>query len=127
MIDTSVLIYLLEKAPIEKLVELYRNNDLYVPAIVAFEFLVGVFRTRKLKLKDLLEQYFTIVPITYDIIVRASEIEAKLMERGAMLDPRDLLIGATAIVHEMPLWTYNLKNFKRLEKFGLRITQPIPR
>ena len=124
MIDTNVLIYLIEKAPVEKLVELYRNYELYVCGIVAFEFLVGVYRTNRLKLKDILEKYFFVVPITYDIIVRASEIEAKLIERGMMLDPRDVLIAATAIVHNMPLWTYNIKDFKRLEAFGLTIESP---
>jgi len=124
MIDTNVLIYLIEKAPVEKLVELYRNYELYVCGIVAFEFLVGVYRTNRLKLKDILEKYFFVVPITYDIIVKASEIEAKLIERGMMLDPRDVLIAATAIVHNMPLWTYNMKDFKRLEKFGLTIESP---
>jgi len=124
MIDTNVLIYLIEKAPVEKLVELYRNYELYVCGIVAFEFLVGVYRTNRLKLKEILEKYFFVVPITYDIIVKASEIEAKLIERGMMLDPRDVLIAATAIVHNMPLWTYNIKDFKRLEKFGLTIESP---
>ena len=124
MIDTNVLIYLIEKAPVEKLVELYRNYELYVCGVVAFEFLVGVYRTNRLKLKDILEKYFFVVPITYDIIVKASEIEAKLIERGMMLDPRDVLIAATAIVHNMPLWTYNIKDFKRLEKFGLTIESP---
>jgi len=124
MIDTCVLIYLLEKAPIEKLVELYRNNELYVPTVVAFEFLVGVYRTGKLRLKRILEKYFTIIPITYDIIVEASKIEAELMKKGIMLEPRDTIIGATAIVHGTPLWTYNLEDFKRLEEFGLKVEQP---
>ncbi|MHA1609515.1 MAG: type II toxin-antitoxin system VapC family toxin [Candidatus Njordarchaeales archaeon] len=123
MIDTDILIMILEKASLKTLEGLLEKYELYISGIVAFEFLVGVYRTNKKILKELLEKYFTIVPITYEIIVKAAEIEADLMRSGQMIDPRDALIGATAIIHEIPLWTNNVKDFKRLEKYGLKLVK----
>ncbi|MHA1665175.1 MAG: type II toxin-antitoxin system VapC family toxin [Candidatus Njordarchaeales archaeon] len=121
MIDTDVLIDLLEKKPISILRNLSMKYDFYVSGIVAFEFLTGIYKTKKLKLKKILENNFNIVPISYEIIDLAAEIEAGLMEQGKMLDPRDLLIGATAIFMNIPLRTNNIKDFKRLEKYGLKL------
>ncbi|RLE73770.1 MAG: type II toxin-antitoxin system VapC family toxin [Thermoprotei archaeon] len=121
MIDTNILIKLLEKVPLDKLEELVAQYDVYISGIVAFEFLVGVYRTGKIELKELLEKYFAIVPLTYDIIVKSAEIEAELMKQGKMLEPRDILIGATAIVLGIPLWTENIEDFKRLERYGLKL------
>jgi len=123
MIDTDILIMILEKASLKTLEGLLEKYELYISGIVAFEFLVGVYRTNKKILKELLEKYFTIVPITYEIIVKAAEIEADLMRSGQMIDPRDALIGATAIIYEIPLWTNNVKDFKRLEKYGLKLVK----
>ena len=114
---------ILEKASLKTLEGLLEKYELYISGIVAFEFLVGVYRTNKKILKELLEKYFTIVPITYEIIVKAAEIEADLMRSGQMIDPRDALIGATAIIYEIPLWTNNVKDFKRLEKYGLKLVK----
>lgn len=123
MIDTNILIKLLEKVPLDKLEELVAQYDVYISGIVAFEFLVGVYRTGKIELKELLEKYFAIVPLTYDIIVKSAEIEAELMKQGKMLEPRDILIGATAIVLGIPLWTENIEDFKRLERYGLKLKE----
>jgi len=123
MIDTNILIKLLEKVPLDKLEELVAQYDVYISGIVAFEFLVGVYRTGKTELKELLEKYFAIVPLTYDIIVKSAEIEAELMKQGKMLEPRDILIGATAIVLGIPLWTENIEDFKRLERYGLKLKE----
>ena len=45
------------------------------------------------------------------------------MKQGKMLEPRDILIGATAIVLGIPLWTENIEDFKRLERYGLKLKE----
>ena len=125
MIDTNILIRLLEKEPLSRLEELSLKFDFYISTVVAFEFLVGVYRTGKMRLKRILEENFMIVPITYEITEKAAEIEAELMRVGKIMEPRDILIGATAIVLGIPLWTENLKDFKPLEKYGLKILKTL--
>ncbi len=125
MIDTNILIRLLEKEPLSRLEELLLKFDFYISTVVAFEFLVGVYRTGKMRLKRILEENFMIVPITYEITEKAAEIEAELMRVGKIMEPRDILIGATAIVLGIPLWTENLKDFKPLEKYGLKILKTL--
>ena len=125
MIDTNILIRLLEKEPLSRLEELSLNFDFYISTVVAFEFLVGVYRTGKMRLKHILEENFMIVPITYEITEKAAEIESELMRVGKIIEPRDILIGATAIVLGIPLWTENLKDFKHLEKYGLKILKTL--
>lgn len=123
MIDTSVLIELLEKEPLERLEKLATSYEFYISGIVVFEFLVGIYRTGKIKLKELLEEFFVIIPVTYDIITKAAQIEADLMKVGKMLEPRDTIIAATAIVLGIPLWTKNMQDFSRLKKYGLTLAK----
>ena len=125
MINTNILIRLLEKEPLNRLEELALKFDFYISAIGAFEFLVGVFRTGKMQLKRFLQENFIVVPITYEITEKAAEIEADLMRTGRIIEPRDVIIGATAIALRIPLWTENLKDFKPLEKYGLKIVKTL--
>lgn len=64
-----------------------------------------------------------IIPVTYEIITKVAQIEADLMKIGKMLEPRDVIIAATAIVLGMPLWTENVKDFSRLKKYGLTLAK----
>ena len=120
LLDTDVLIYILEKADKSFLEKIIREYDFYISVITYFEFLVGAYRTNKLFLKDLLENNFFIIPITEEIADKGAKMQAKLMEKGTPIDPRDIVIGATAIVERMPLCTFNLKHFSKLKTFGLQ-------
>jgi len=42
------------------------------------------------------------------VISKAVEIWRDLRKGGAPIDGKDLLIGATAIAKELPLWTCNI-------------------
>lgn len=55
-----------------------------------------------------------VLPLTDSVIVRASELYAELHRRGAFISDADLLIAATALVHDLPLVTENRRHFERL-------------
>ncbi len=56
-----------------------------------------------------------------DIIIKYVEIYQKLKRKGDILSDSDLLIASTSIAKNLPLLTKNVKHFKRLIKFGLKL------
>jgi predicted nucleic acid-binding protein len=45
---------------------------------------------------------------------KASEIYRELKIRNKMIEFRDILIGATALMHGIPIATLNIKHFERI-------------
>lgn len=61
----------------------------------------------------------TVLPMTDQVIQRASDIYADLHRRGELIGDADILIAATALEHELVLVTNNTKHFGRIK--GLEI------
>ena len=55
-----------------------------------------------------------IVPLTDETIVKASDIYAELRRRGQPIGDADILIAASALVHELTLVTNNEDHFRRI-------------
>ena len=105
------------------LIELYRNNTVIVAAVEAIgqnnvavsdvtraELFVGALNKRELQnlSKDL--KQLSILPIRPEISSMAiSLLEKYCLSHG--LDFHDALIGATAIFHQLELFTLNIKDF----------------
>jgi len=47
---------------------------------------------------------------------RTALIYKELKKKNKRIDFADMAIGATALVHEMPLATLNIKHFQRIDK-----------
>jgi tRNA(fMet)-specific endonuclease VapC len=60
-----------------------------------------------------------VLPLTDAIVVRAAEIYADLYHRGALIGDADILIAATASVHDFVVVTNNQDHFRRVP--GLRV------
>jgi len=112
LIDTDKLI------DIEKGVEELPEYDCYVSIITLYEFIRG--RKDFSTVKRLMELLLNIISLDNKIILKATEIWRELRSKGELIDDRDLLIGTTAIVYNMPLFTGNRKHFNKLEKYGLK-------
>ncbi|AFA39676.1 putative nucleic acid-binding protein, contains PIN domain [Pyrobaculum oguniense TE7] len=76
------------------------------------------------KAKALTEEVFVVIWNDNEIITKAAEIYRELRRRGATISDADIVIGAAAIVKDMPLWTRNVKHFDQLKEFGLRLYRP---
>jgi len=120
-LDTDILIDLLEKYGKQFIIDLLSRYDLKVSSIVYYEFCIGVYRTGREYLKKLVDKYFKIIPFSREVADKTAEIQAELMDKGMLMDHRDIIIGVTAIVSDAQLWTKNIKHFKRLEEYGLKI------
>jgi tRNA(fMet)-specific endonuclease VapC len=96
--------------------------------ITRFEILRGLKAknaTTQLSAFDARCQASTVLPITDEIIVLAAELYADLKQRGELISDADLIIAATAIVHDLVLVTRNTAHFRRLTRLALDCwTQP---
>ena len=97
-------------------------SSLYISEITLAELKFGIAKSQyPQKSKDTLAHFLAeiqLVPIIHSLDVFASE-KARLQKAGRTVDDFDLLIGATAIVHNMVLVTNNTKHFDRFKNIML--------
>ena len=115
LIDTDVLIDL------EKDLAEPPNAICFISVITLYEYIRG--KADSIKAKKYLEEAFNILQLDNDVLFKASEIWRSLKNTGQLIEERDLLIGATAIVKNMPLATRNIKHYERLTAYGLKFAK----
>jgi tRNA(fMet)-specific endonuclease VapC len=69
---------------------------------------------RQIREFDELCQGSIVLPLSDEIVVRAADVFAGLRKQGAIIDDGDILIAATAQVHDLVLITNNLAHFRRI-------------
>jgi len=100
------------------------NDTVFLSVVSVEEYFRGIYYLylddesllkRKLRaaLRDL--SPFEILPVTYEVALKAAEIDAKLVKKGLMLSMADILIAASAIVNDLILVTRNIRHFNRIE------------
>ncbi len=112
LIDTSFLIKKLER---ERDIGFFEQNTIYVSIMTIYEYLMP--KKNKLKEKLLLENLLKVLNITNEIIVKAAEIKGRLYRKGKPISEIDYFIAATALVHNLELWTLNKDFLKVKEEF----------
>lgn len=118
LLDTCVCISMFrnEGHVREKLLNVGLENC-YISEITIAELYFGVAKAenKKHKLEDIkrVQQMFKVIP-AYSSFKEYGEIRHSLEHTGLRVDQFDLLIGATAIHHQMTLVTSNLKHFERM-------------
>lgn len=125
LIDTSVLI------------EYFRNRDktntflydlagkhpeIYVSTISKFEIWVGNRPGHSTFWQNLFASLKTI-PFGDLEAEKAGDIQQTLIVTGQQIGISDVLIGATALVHDLPVATLNVKHFDRIN--GLAVIQKL--
>ena len=110
-----------------------RNRDFLEFLLAEFQVVVSFFTVHPYLLgkaylgKDLenevraLGEAYTIVYPTKELLLRAIEIEARLIKRGIFLSFDDILIGVTAIENNALLVSSEPSRYKPLEKYGLNV------
>jgi tRNA(fMet)-specific endonuclease VapC len=86
-------------------------------AISAYEILRGVRLKRSVKLKAIFRSFSQkseLLKVTEAIAEQAADIYADLHQRGEPLPDADIIIAATALVHDLPIVTNNEKDFSRI-------------
>lgn len=89
------------------------------------EYLHGVFvsknpeKERSVLFALLKEANISVLDVTKEIAIQYSEIQGALSKRGLRGNGFDVIIAATALVHNLTLWTGNTKDFSKIEDLVL--------
>lgn len=112
MLDTNILVdYLRQKIQAITFIENYGKANLAISPIVSMEVYQGVLdkidllRTRK-KLNG-----FASLPLNQEVVQLAMQLQQQYILSHHIGIP-DTLIAATALVYDLELKTYNLKDFR---------------
>jgi len=117
--DTNILIEIYKGKPdIIRIIKNIRQKNIAISDVTCAELFFGARNKKELTVirKDL--DKLTVLPIQSNI----SSIAVKLVEKYALshkLTFPDALIAATAIYHDMELYTLNIKDFRFLDNVKL--------
>jgi tRNA(fMet)-specific endonuclease VapC len=123
LLDTNIVIFFFKgKYQIDRKILDIGTSNCFISEITLAELKYGALHSSQpqkhlAEVEDLLKS-IAVLPITAAIDTFAKE-KTRLRNAGNLIDDFDLLIGATAIAHDLTLVTNNTKHFDRLD--GLEI------
>ncbi|MFW9880880.1 MAG: type II toxin-antitoxin system VapC family toxin [Candidatus Thorarchaeota archaeon] len=121
LLDSSVLIELFRKKIKDKTL-FYRLLNTYntfaISSVTYYEIGVGNRDIHNEYWQTLSDQ-LTVIPFDKMCSVTAIEIYKDLLKENKMIDLADILIGATALTHNIPIATLNVKHFERIKRLEL--------
>jgi tRNA(fMet)-specific endonuclease VapC len=99
------------------------GGRLYVFAVTVGELYSGVLRSKaspslRTELADLLKQVTTL-DVTYDVAYLFGSVRAPLLDQGLPAPGMDLLIAATALLHNLTLATHNTAHYAHVPGLSL--------
>jgi tRNA(fMet)-specific endonuclease VapC len=117
LLDSSILIELFRKKNKEK-TTFYKLSDnydgLYISSITNYEIGIGN-RKSHVDYWEQLSNYFKVLPFDKECSNTAIAIYLDLLKSNMIIDLADILIGATALTHNLPIATLNTKHFSRIK------------
>jgi len=121
LIDTSILIDHLRKRNKRKsqYYKIVGNYTLYVSTITLFELFAGAKDEQKMQDIDNIIEYLKILPFTRETAKKAGDIYLSLRDENKLIEAKDLFIAATALSHNLPLMTLNVKHFDRIAELKI--------
>ncbi len=119
MCDTNIFIswFNNDKSTIEKLEQIGLER-ITVSAITVMELIQGVDNKEQLQQLKKKIKHYTIVDFTKEV----SELALQFVENYKLshnLQIPDAIIAATAVIYKIPLFTYNIKDFKYIPNIKL--------
>jgi tRNA(fMet)-specific endonuclease VapC len=121
LLDSSILIDLFRKK--DKIKTAFYNlsqeySELCISAITYYEIGIGN-RKSHFEYWEKLTENLTVIPFDKACSISAIDIYLDLLKANNMIDLADLLIGATASAHNMPIATLNVKHFERIKNLEI--------
>ncbi len=121
LLDSSILIELFRKKDKKK--TLFYNlsqsaKDLSISTITYYEIGIGN-RKSHFDFWDSLCKNLTVIPFDKTCSDTAIAIYLNLLKINKMIDLADILIGATALTHNIPIATLNVKHFERIKSLEI--------
>lgn len=123
LIDTNICIYYMKGMfDLNKKFEKAGYENCFISEITIAELKFGVENSQKPeKNKKALNNFLSgmkVIPIFEALDIYAKE-KARLRKVGIPIDDFDLLIGSTAVSHDMIMVTNNLNHFERIEEINI--------
>ena len=121
MLDTNVFIYSERSGNPIDFSKWEKYGDVYISSITVSELLVGVYYAnsdaRKIRRSAFVEAVLAKMPVlsfkSEEARVHAG-LFATLAKQGKLIGAHDLIIAATAIVHNCAVLTENIKEFEKV-------------
>ena len=119
ILDTNIIIELFKgNVETKELLKKVDEKEFAISIITSMELYYGAINKRELnKIKKFLEK-FNLLTINEEISKIALDLTEKYSKSHG-LDIPDALIAATSLYYEIPLLTYNKKDFKYIEDLRL--------
>jgi predicted nucleic acid-binding protein len=120
-LDTSVLIDYFRKTKKENsfLTALLDRYDRFaISVITEFEIYSGA-TDEQIEFWDTFFQQIQLLPLNTEAIQTAIILFKQLKAQNSLIDMPDLFIAATALSHQLPLATLNVKHFERIKQLDL--------
>lgn len=122
LLDTSVLIDLLrQKGEVADFIAKHPQDTFITSCICQMEIFLGLILGKPELLKSKKEQAEKLFSSLYEVksfdseqAEIASQIKAKLMEKGELIDDLDILIAASVLSSRATILTKNIKHFSRV-------------
>ena len=127
LVDTDVFSYIAWQRPMGRaFVPILRDRLPAVSFVTVGELFFGAAKAgwgeqRILRLETILKRY-TVTPGTYAIARAYGDVKVAFRDQ---VDECDMWIAATAITHELPVVTNNLRHFEPIsDRFGFSLLHP---
>jgi len=123
VVDTGIFIeYLRAKDKSKTILQnLSEKVELYISSVTLYELYMGATSPQKWVDVKTLTEDIPVLPFTKTISEKAAIIYQELRKEGKIIEFRDIFIGATAMVHDLPVLTRNKKHFIRIK--GLKVKE----
>ena len=119
LLDTNICIFYLKgRFDLNKQIGEIGAQNCFISEITVAELKYGIENSATPdSLREIINAFipkFLVVPI-YDALDIYAKEKVRLRKNGMLIDDFDILIGATAIAHDMIMVTNNTAHFNRLE------------
>lgn len=119
--DTGIFIDYLRAIDKSKTI-LYRlpdDSELCISSVTLYELYIGANTPEKWKEVQVLMSDLPVLPFDKSISEKSATVFLDLKQKNKLIEFRDIFIGATALVHNLPILTKNTKHFSRIENLSL--------
>ena len=123
LLDTNILSELVKKRPDHNLLKYLQSNpsqSLFTSCICVMELRFGSALRRDFKsfwqnIEREIISRVNVMPLGYEEVLKAGDILAELKKRGKSIGIEDVLIGSTALSHNLIMVTANVRHFSRIK------------
>ncbi len=124
LIDSDVFIWFMRGN--QKALDIIETADsVAISSITYMELIQGARSKKELKeLDDLLTTLETSIVHINEAISELATVSVRQYYHSHSVELKDALIGATGVIHQLPLATANYKHFKHIEGLELQVFKP---